>query len=194
VTSAPPGWYSDPYGAASLRWWDGTTWTAYTQANGDRVAKLLRQLPWKPWLASAVAIVVAGVILFGRAESTRTPDPQVWYGIGFAAIGTMILVTAALTLARQRWPYLLMFVAVAASATAFAVFTVTAPSASRSCNNAGQPRSAGTYDCDTSFGIGGPILLGVLSIPTAAVATIGKVGADTYCAARRRLATRRRIR
>ncbi|WP_029947212.1 DUF2510 domain-containing protein [Leifsonia aquatica] len=25
---AAPGWYSDPYGAAPQRWWDGTQWTA----------------------------------------------------------------------------------------------------------------------------------------------------------------------
>lgn len=22
----PPGWYADPWGAAALRWWDGTGW------------------------------------------------------------------------------------------------------------------------------------------------------------------------
>jgi uncharacterized RDD family membrane protein YckC len=26
----PPGWHSDPYGQARLRWWDGTRWTGYT--------------------------------------------------------------------------------------------------------------------------------------------------------------------
>ncbi|HET6916821.1 MAG TPA: DUF2510 domain-containing protein [Acidimicrobiales bacterium] len=26
----PPGWYADPYGAPSMRWWDGTQWTSTT--------------------------------------------------------------------------------------------------------------------------------------------------------------------
>lgn len=28
----PAGWYADPYGAAALRWWDGTRWTEHLQA------------------------------------------------------------------------------------------------------------------------------------------------------------------
>jgi hypothetical protein len=28
----PPGWYPDPYGAARLRWWDGTQWTPHAQS------------------------------------------------------------------------------------------------------------------------------------------------------------------
>jgi uncharacterized RDD family membrane protein YckC len=27
-----PGWYDDPAGSGGRRWWDGTTWTAHTQA------------------------------------------------------------------------------------------------------------------------------------------------------------------
>jgi DNA polymerase-3 subunit epsilon len=33
AVSGPPAaaaWYPDPYGAAQLRWWDGTTWTSHT--------------------------------------------------------------------------------------------------------------------------------------------------------------------
>jgi hypothetical protein len=29
TSAAPPGWYSDPSGAAGQRWWDGHAWTAH---------------------------------------------------------------------------------------------------------------------------------------------------------------------
>jgi ABC-type dipeptide/oligopeptide/nickel transport system permease component len=33
---APAGWYSDPHGQASMRWWDGQTWTEHTHAPSGR--------------------------------------------------------------------------------------------------------------------------------------------------------------
>jgi len=36
------------------------------------------------------------------------------------------------------------------------------------------PRSAGTYDCDTSDALGGPILIGFLFIPAFGLAALGK--------------------
>ncbi len=30
TTSAPPGWYPDPWRRATWRWWDGAVWSAYT--------------------------------------------------------------------------------------------------------------------------------------------------------------------
>ena len=29
MAGVPPGWYRDPAGSPSLRWWDGSQWTAY---------------------------------------------------------------------------------------------------------------------------------------------------------------------
>jgi hypothetical protein len=31
--AAPAGWYPDPYREAAWRWWDGRTWTAWTDRN-----------------------------------------------------------------------------------------------------------------------------------------------------------------
>jgi hypothetical protein len=31
TSSPPPGWYSDPSDATSMRWWDGQSWTMSTQ-------------------------------------------------------------------------------------------------------------------------------------------------------------------
>jgi hypothetical protein len=192
VSIAPPGWHRDPYGLAALRWWDGAAWTAQTRENIGSVARrITRQLPWKAWVVPAVAIGVAGVILFGRAEDKTTSDPSTWYIIGFAAVGAIILVAACLTLARRSWLSVAIFAVVAACASALALFTVTAPSTSRSCNNSGQPTSAGTYDCDTSDGLGGPLLVGILFVPSAGVASAGKFAGDSYYFVRCRIALRR---
>jgi hypothetical protein len=36
---SPPGWFSDPYGTASLRWWDGAVWTTYTASPEEHSKK-----------------------------------------------------------------------------------------------------------------------------------------------------------
>jgi hypothetical protein len=173
-----------------LRWWNGTEWTAVTRGDVGAFARLVRLSPWKPWLASAIAIVVAGVVLFGQAESTRRQDSGGWYAAGFASVGAIVLITACLTLGRRRWLYVLFFAALAAGAVTVAVFTVTAPSTSRSCDNAGQPTSRGTYDCDTSFGLGAPFLAIVLVVPAAGLASVGKIAGNSYHAVRDRVVRR----
>ncbi|TYK49318.1 DUF2510 domain-containing protein [Actinomadura decatromicini] len=35
-----PGWYPDPYGTGSLRWWDGETWTERLNPEPDRPPRL----------------------------------------------------------------------------------------------------------------------------------------------------------
>lgn len=41
----PPGWYADPAGPGSLRWWDGWSWTAYTAPLSPPLASPLVPAP-----------------------------------------------------------------------------------------------------------------------------------------------------
>jgi hypothetical protein len=190
MSSAPPGWYRDPHRVARFRWWDGTAWTEAARGDVGTVARLVRESPWKPWLAVAVAIVVVGVVVFGRAESTGTQNTAAWYGAGFASVAAIVLVAASVTLARRPWLEVLVFAVLTAVAAALAVFIVTAPSTSRSCSNGGQPRSAGTYECDTSYGLGAPFLAVAFSIPAVGLAAVGKFAGDSYYNVRGRITQR----
>lgn len=192
MSFAPPGWYRDPYERAILRWWDGTKWTAQTSNDFESdTRRIVEQFPWKSWIIPTVAVVIAGVFLFGHAEDTATSDPEAWFVIGFAASGAITFLAACVTLVRRHWVSVAVFAAVMTCAATLAVFTATAPSTSRSCNNAGRPSSGGTYDCDTSYGLGLPIVVGVLFVPAGVIASAGKVAGDTCDIIRRRHASRR---
>lgn len=53
----PPGWYNDPHGAPTLRWWDGRSWTAHTQppSGGAPPVNPVPQMPGLPAAAHHVA-------------------------------------------------------------------------------------------------------------------------------------------
>ncbi|SFR66235.1 Protein of unknown function [Agromyces sp. CF514] len=80
--ASPAGWYPDPSGAPTLRWWDGLRWTEHTTAGaaGASGAPVLRpygehlvhtQVPAgtptsTPWIWLMIALPLLGVIpLFG---------------------------------------------------------------------------------------------------------------------------------
>jgi hypothetical protein len=133
-------------------------------------------LPWRIWLGLLAAIAISTFVCFGAAESTKTSDPGTWYVAGFAAAAALTLVGAVVTLSNRPWREVAIFGGLVATVVAVAIFSVTSPSTSRSCNNDGQPRSAGTYDCDTSDSVGGPIVLVAFFIPAFAISSLGKVG------------------
>jgi membrane protease YdiL (CAAX protease family) len=122
VTSTPtaPGWYPDPWRQAWWRWWDGASWTAYT----DQWAVPAAPAPAEPRLrAGGIAILgfVAGIVLSIAIDVVlwilgfSATDPAVllgssiglWIGLGGACViavrrkGTGSL--ADLGLVRPRW-------------------------------------------------------------------------------------------
>jgi membrane protease YdiL (CAAX protease family) len=120
TTEAPPGWYPDPWRQAWWRWWDGVSWTGYTdQWNAAaRPASERTQLRaggiailgFLVGLALSVAIDIA-LLLAGYS----TTDPAVllgstiglWIGLGGSCVvavrrnGTGSM--ADLGLVRPRW-------------------------------------------------------------------------------------------
>ncbi len=43
TTTAPPGWYLDPWQPSSFRWWDGTTWTGHATPASLSTAVVARE-------------------------------------------------------------------------------------------------------------------------------------------------------
>ena len=171
------GWFADPYRLALLRWWDGTTWTGHTYPAVSPVRRFLAALPWRPWAVWLAAMSTVGLIFFGLGESTSVAHSHVWYPTGFVSIAVLALLASAVTLRDRRWRDAALLSFLVACIVGIAIFLVSAPSTSRSCQNNGQPLSAGTYDCDTSYGLGGPIMVVAFFIPSFAVVGIGKAAA-----------------
>jgi hypothetical protein len=67
--TAPAGWYSDPNGSASLRWWDGASWTDH-YAPGVAVVAERPKIPTETkidgiwiWLIAALPLVSIATFL-----------------------------------------------------------------------------------------------------------------------------------
>ena len=124
--------------------------------------------------------MVLGIVCFGKAESTTTTHPVSWLLAGLAGTAGLAFTGACLTLGRRRWREVALYALIVSCLASAALFAVSSVSTSRGCNNGGQPRSAGTYDCDTSDAIGGPLVLALVYAPLYGLSALGKgVGALT---------------
>jgi membrane protease YdiL (CAAX protease family) len=99
TAGAPPGWYPDPWRQAWWRWWDGATWTAYTEqwgapAPGADEPRLraggIAILGFLAGLAISIAIDLVLIVVAGYAAT----DPAVllgsslglWIGLGGSCV------------------------------------------------------------------------------------------------------------
>lgn len=94
-----PGWYPDPWGSASLRWWDGEAWTSGVSDTGVDAPPPPRELDQPPtfdkralpvaiaaYVVAGVAAVAAGVVATAVTES----DVVVIVAAQTALYGTLV--------------------------------------------------------------------------------------------------------
>ena len=71
--AAPAGWYPDPFGLAVWRWFDGTSWTAFTGSGRPGSADTERRRPRLPkWLSPPVLTcgILTGLVMIVVAVSS----------------------------------------------------------------------------------------------------------------------------
>jgi Protein of unknown function (DUF2510) len=178
VPNPPPGWYSDPWYPGAVRWWDGASWSAFAQSTPAwrtpaRRALPWQSLPWQVWAWWLVAVTIVISVGVGMAESTAVSDPAVWFLVGGIGAGVLTLLGAATTLPGRRSVAVFVYAALIAATVTIVVFSVSAPASSRSCR---ADRSASSTDCDTSFGLGVPLVTALLFVPAVTLAAAGRAG------------------
>lgn len=162
-----PGWYHDPRDQGSLRWWDGSAWTAWTHPAAARPRSPLGELPWVSWAVISAVVFAVGWACFGMAESVPIHRSGGWWAAGAAVIAVVALAGAASTLRRRPWWSISIFALVLSVVIAMAFFIAAAPSGTTSCQQA--------TDCDTNFGLGLPFVVLALMVPLTVAVTVGWV-------------------
>lgn len=61
--AAEPGWYPDPYGPPTLRWWDGSVWTPHVAGVPTLEPSRKVEAPTLPSSAAVVAVVITAASL-----------------------------------------------------------------------------------------------------------------------------------
>jgi uncharacterized protein len=99
ATSAPPGWYVDPWRQATWRWWDGAGWTAYTDQWFVGTSTRPEGAPLRAggiatlgFLVGLAASTVIGIVLLFAGYETTDPafllgsTLGLWFGLGGSCV------------------------------------------------------------------------------------------------------------
>lgn len=101
---ATPGWYQDPWGPRSLRWWDGREWTGHTSVGAEPEGWFPYPRPL-PMAAAVLAICLVAAVTVGNALSVALSDLRfavVLIGLATFAISTFGFPGAG-WFASRRW-------------------------------------------------------------------------------------------
>jgi multidrug transporter EmrE-like cation transporter len=109
-----PGWYSDPWEKARVRWWDGWRWTPATQGMNARDRQLATSISIG---GAALAVTGAGLALFTDV-SLLTGTGTVWTGVAMT-----LLATVGVMLFRQvSWGIKILCIVLAVAAVASGIY------------------------------------------------------------------------
>lgn len=99
VAPPPAGWYPDPAGSGSIRWWSGSQWTHHAAPTPPAPIPppFVEKRPWWRWILYALAILLAGLLpmVVGIILWANPAYRRVGRITTYLACGTIVLLALA---------------------------------------------------------------------------------------------------
>jgi len=75
MTTTQPGWYPDPQNPATMRWFDGTQWTAHVATAATLDPRTVQRSSWSTTkiVVTVVAVVVGVLVVLGVLAAIAIP-------------------------------------------------------------------------------------------------------------------------
>ncbi len=92
MTAPAAGWYPDPAGSGSLRWWDGQAWSASTTPAGPQ--PVVATMPTPGYQAASPSYQVTPTV----HRATRNPNHYAFLTLGVVALYIVLAVSTGIVL------------------------------------------------------------------------------------------------